>query len=325
MKPSVSVIVPVFNTERFLKRCIESILKQNLEELELILVDDGSMDSSGKICEEYKKKDRRVKVIYQENGGTSKARNTGLSVAQGKCVAFVDSDDYLPDDPNIYRNAFSILEHNEVDMVAWLWQFQNEKGNLVVDPNKVPAFFCGKLSTQEFAKAFYYGSYENGLVVGVWNKLFKRDYIKNVQFEGRLYEDEDWMSRVLAKPGNVFCEREVWYIYVQNNTSLTHQNFQKQNLVMLDIVKNRARLFEKDDFIRIESSRLFINLYIEYWYCAKKSDILPYDDWQMYMHFLRELISERKICFKDFVRYSVFYISPKLYELLSSKMRKRKL
>lgn len=65
-----------------------------------------------------------------------------------------------------------------------------------------------------------------------------------------------------------------------------HQNFQKQNFVMLDIVKNRARLFEKDDFIRIESSRLFMNLYIEYWYCAKKSGILPYDNWQMYMHFL---------------------------------------
>lgn len=291
----LSVVVPIYNTERFLRRCIESILNQNLEELELILVDDGSTDSSGKICEEYQKENQQIKVIHQKNGGISKARNEGLLVSRGKYIAFVDSDDYLPDDPNIYSKAISILEHNEVDIVAWLWQFQNRDGNLIVDPHKVPAFFCGKQSTQEFAKGLYYGSYANGLVVGVWNKLYKRDYIENIQFEGRLHEDEDWMPQVLAKPGNIFCEREFWYIYVQNNTSLTHQDFQEQNLGMLDILKNRVRLFEKDDFIRIESIRLFMNLYIEFWFRAKKSRILPYNDRQTYMRFMRVLVSEKKI------------------------------
>lgn len=101
----------------------------------------------------------------------------------------------------------------------------------------------------EFAKGLYYGSYANGLVVGVCNKLYKRDYIKNIPFEGRIYEDDDWMSQVLAKTGKIFCEKKFWYIYVQNNTSLTHQKFQEQNLVMLDIVKRRMCLFKQDSFI----------------------------------------------------------------------------
>lgn len=324
METLISVVVPVYNTQRFLHRCIDSILKQNMDELELILVNDGSTDSSGEICEEYRKIDQRVKVIHQANSGTSKARNSGVSAAQGKYISFVDSDDFLTDDPDLYRKAISTLEQNAVDMVAWLWQFLNEEGNLVVDPNKIPAFFYGKQSTQDFAKGFYHGSYANGLVVSVWNKLFKRDYIKNIQFEGRLYEDDDWMTRVLAKHGSIFCERKFWYIYTQNNTSLTHQDFQKQNLCMLDIVKNRERLFENEDFIRTESGKLFMNLYIEYWYCAKKSGIPPYDDWQTYMCTLRTLISGKKICFKDFVRYSVFAISPKLYEFLILKIRKRR-
>ena len=112
----------------------------------------------------------------------------------------------------------------------------------------------------EFAKGLYYGSYANGLVVGVCNKLYKRDYIKNIPFEGRIYEDDDWMSQVLAKTGKIFCEKKFWYIYVQNNTSLTHQKFQEQNLVMLDIVKRRMCLFKQDSFICRESMKLFLNL-----------------------------------------------------------------
>lgn len=271
MEPIISVIIPVYNEEKRLNRCIKSILNQDIQELELILVDDGSTDSSGKICKEYTKKEKRVKVIRQKNSGVGNARNTGIAASKGKYITFVDSDDYLPNDPSIYRKAIFVLEHNQVEVVAWLWQFQNENGNLVIDPRKIPSFFEGKQSTRKFAKGLYYGSYANGLVVSVWNKLFQREYIENIRFEGRIYEDDEWMSQVLARPANIFCEREFWYIYTQNNSSLTHQDFQEKNLKMLDILKNRVRLFESENFIR----------------------------------------------------YSIFFISPKWYEVLVLKMREK--
>ena len=179
MKPIISVIVPVYNEEVRISRCIESILNQDIQELELILIDDGSTDSSGRICEKYARKDSRIQVIHQKNSGVGSARNTGITASKGKYIAFVDSDDYLPNNSNIYSKAISILEYNQVEVVAWLWQFQDENGNLVIDSEKIPSFFSGKKSTREFAKGFYHGSYANGLVVGVWNKLFRKEYIKD--------------------------------------------------------------------------------------------------------------------------------------------------
>ena len=201
MKTQLSVIVPVYNTERFLRRCIESILNQNVEKCELILINDGSTDSSGKICDEYAKENQCISVIHRKNQGVGKARNNGVLASSGKYITFVDSDDYLPDDPTIYSKAISILENHDVDIVTWLWQFQNEEGKLTIDPHKIPTFFCGKKSMLEFAKGLYYGSYANGLVVGVCNKLYKRDYIKNI-------------LRCSAYDHVIFCwvlhRREIW-------------------------------------------------------------------------------------------------------------------
>ena len=283
------------------------------------------IECTGKICDEYAKENQCISVIHRKNQGVGKARNNGVLASSGKYITFVDSDDYLPDDPTIYSKAISILENHDVDIVTWLWQFQNEEGKLTIDPHKIPTFFCGKKSMLEFAKGLYYGSYANGLVVGVCNKLYKRDYIKNIPFEGRIYEDDDWMSQVLAKTGKIFCEKKFWYIYVQNNTSLTHQKFQEQNLVMLDIVKRRMCLFKQDSFICRESMKLFLNLYIEFWFRAKESKIQPYHDSQTYIQFMRTLMRGNGLCLKDFIRYSIFYVSPNLYQILIFKMRKRKL
>lgn len=324
MDSLISGIVPVYNAEHFLHRCVGSILNQDLSDLELILVDDGSSDSSGEICEGYTLVDKRIKVIHQENAGVSKARNAGLSIACGNYITFVDSDDYLPSRSDIYRNAISILEHNEVDILVWLWQFQDKNGNLVIDPQKIPEFFCGKQSTHEFARGLYYGSYANGLVVAAWNKLYKKDFIDNMSFEGQLYEDEDWMTRLLIKEGTVFCQSDFWYVYAQNNSSLTHLQFGKRHLGMLDIVKNRARLFEKDAFIRSKSIKLYLDLYIEYWYRAEECGIEPYEDLETYKKILSELSQSDNIRLKDKFRYMIFEFAPKLYKVFILKMRKKK-
>lgn len=312
----VSVIVPVYNVEHLLDRCIQSILNQNLDSLELILVDDGSNDSSGEICEKYKRIDKRVKVLHQKNAGAGEARNAGLTIASGRYITFVDSDDYLPDIVDIYKKAVSVLENNNVDIVAWLWQFQDLKGRLAIDEQKIPAFFNGIQSTHEFAKGFYYGNYANGLLASVSNKMYKKDFIGETRFEGKLCEDEDWVGRLLAKNGTIYCKKEFWYVYAQNNSSLTHQTFSESNLRMFDVLKKRVALFKEDAFVRNKSMRLFLDLYIEFWYCAKNAEVQPYNNLKEYKDVLKKLMREDELRQKDKLRYIIFGLSPELYEFL---------
>ena len=112
--PEISVIVPVYNCEKYIGKCIESILNQTFKDLELILIDDGSADESGKICDEYKIQDKRVKVIHEKNSGVSIARNVGINVAKGKYIGFVDSDDYLA--PDMYESLYENLMKSHADV-----------------------------------------------------------------------------------------------------------------------------------------------------------------------------------------------------------------
>ena len=112
--PIVSVIVPVFNVEKYLDKCIESLIKQKLKDIEIILVDDGSTDLSGKICDEWKTKDSRIQVIHKKNGGLSDARNVGVELAKGKYIGFVDSDDYVSDD--MFQILYQNIEKENADI-----------------------------------------------------------------------------------------------------------------------------------------------------------------------------------------------------------------
>ena len=115
--PKLSVIVPIYNVEQYIHKCVDSILNQNFKDFELILVDDGSPDSCGKICDEYAQKDERVKVIHKVNGGLSDARNFGLEKAKGEYVSFIDSDDWV--DENIYSESLKYMEENDLDIVCF--------------------------------------------------------------------------------------------------------------------------------------------------------------------------------------------------------------
>ena len=126
----ISVIVPVYNVERYLKRCIESIINQTYKDLEIILVDDGSTDSSGNICDEYKKIDKRISVIHKKNGGLSDARNEGLKVVTGTYIAFVDSDDFL--DLDMYEYMQKNIEKENADIVICGTKIDYDNGKIIV-------------------------------------------------------------------------------------------------------------------------------------------------------------------------------------------------
>lgn len=189
----VSVIVPVYNVEKYLKRCVESILSQTMKNLEIILVDDGSTDQSGIICDEYAKKDSRIKVVHKKNGGLSSARNAGLAIAQGKYVGFVDSDD---DIENImYERMYETIEKENVDFVmsdyiripgngeTYLKTLEIEKGRY--DRNNI--------REKIFPQLIMSGNLEYGPLLSVWHCMYRTDFLRkyNLKFDEEVRWSED--------------------------------------------------------------------------------------------------------------------------------------
>lgn len=220
MKQVISVIVPVYNVEKYINKCVESLTKQTYGELEIILVDDGSQDRCPIILDEWEKKDKRIKVIHQINGGLSDARNAGLKVASGDYIAFVDSDDYI--DETMYEKLLSMFQNNEIDIAICNFQYVDENGNSEnyrEKNDKLPihdSILTGKevLEKKVFEDKYWYW-------VVVWNKLYRRKIFEDYRFiEGKIHEDEYAFHHTMSKCNKIACCSEQLYYYVQRNNSI---------------------------------------------------------------------------------------------------------
>lgn len=179
MSKKLSIIVPVYKVERYLARCIDSILNQTYKNLEIVLVDDGSPDRCGEICDEYAKEDERVKVIHKENGGVSSARNVGFENSTGDYIGYVDSDDYI--DPKMYSDMIKILEENNLDIVCC--EAFIVKGNRIIG-NQGDGTLVKYSKENILLKSLV--DFQNT----IWNKVYRREMFENVVFPvGRLFED----------------------------------------------------------------------------------------------------------------------------------------
>ena len=170
--PKLSVIVPVYNTEKYLRQCVDSILGQTLSELEIILVNDGSKDNSGVICDEYAAKYDQVTVIHKENGGVSSARRAGVAAAKGEYVAFVDSDDWI--DPDMYAQMLASAREHDADAVLCDILFELDKG-IIVRENDAPAgVYCGSdLEKIYETMLFRYEQERPGTLPSLCSKIFR--------------------------------------------------------------------------------------------------------------------------------------------------------
>lgn len=206
----LSIIVPVFNTEKYLRECVDSILAQTFTDFELILVDDGSKDSSLKICREYEQKDRRVKVIHQENGGPGKARNKGLENAKGEWIGFVDSDDWI--EKETYETALNIAKQKNADLVQWELAMEYPEKS-VLNKCKTDGFFAAKQSGE------YYRSV-------VYASIFMRKIIEEnkIRFPANssLSEDALFNYQYYLKAKNCYYIGKCFYHFRQNDSSITH-------------------------------------------------------------------------------------------------------
>lgn len=211
-KNKVSVVVPIYNVEYYLRRCIESIINQSYKNLEIILVDDGSPDACPEICDDYVKKDDRIKVIHQENSGVSVARNNGIKLATGEYLVFADSDDYL--EINMIEECIKISEKKNLDILLFDWydDFGDGKIKKFLDRNY--------LKNRDM---ILYGILWDKIPSYPWNKFFRRKIWDNVKFlENTTFEDLAIMPEIFNKANRIgYLNKHLYNYNCTNSTSIT--------------------------------------------------------------------------------------------------------
>ena len=228
MNPFISIIVPVYNVEDYLRKCLESIINQTYKNLEIILIDDGSTDNSGKICDEYADKDNRIQVIHKINGGLSDARNAGLEIAKGEYIGFVDSDDYIAED--MYEFLYNLSVDNDLDVAMCASCDVYEDGRVKAHKNFKTIFINKK---EEIIENLFVNQ-NAGVTVSVCNKLFKREILKDCEFTvGKTYEDAFFILKWIKNTKKFGRSTDVKYYYVQRKHSITHQKLYTPKILEL--------------------------------------------------------------------------------------------
>lgn len=232
MKDTISVIIPIYKVEKYLEKCIQSVINQTYTNLQIILVDDGSPDNCGKICDEYSKKDSRIEVIHKANGGISDARNVGISKANGKYITFVDPDDYIL--KNMYEILYENLIKNNADISICKYKYikETEKIDYKLDTNNVVVM--NKM--QAMKELLINKTITNHL----WNKLYKKETFDNIQFPtGKKYEDLYVMYLLFEKSSKIVYQDTTKYIYINREQSILHNKNPNMIQDYINCINNR--------------------------------------------------------------------------------------
>ena len=239
----ISVIVPVYNVEKYLRRCIDSILNQTYQNLEIILIDDGSTDNSGAICDEYIKKDNRILVIHQENKGLAGARNSGLDIAKGKYIGCVDSDDYIH--PEMYERLYNLIVSTNTDMAVC--------GYHPIYSSDYKLYPMGdadiEIHTNTEAMEKLYEPFCQIYWVEAWNKLYSRWIFDKIRYpEGINFEDNYIYHRILETVKTIVYTHERLLYYYQREDSIMRENYSLKKLDELKSYEDRAKFFEQKGY-----------------------------------------------------------------------------
>ncbi|MGN0559353.1 MAG: glycosyltransferase family 2 protein [Acutalibacteraceae bacterium] len=243
MNELISIIVPVFNVEKYLPRCIDSIVNQSYEQLEIILVDDGSPDRCPEICEEWAKKDTRIRVIHKQNGGQASARNRGLDIAKGDYVTFIDSDDYLH--PDFISTLYKALTENNAEIAICSANFVDELDNILDEPQpELNGLYTGRDMLVRHAQCSW------GYYVWPWNKLYKREIFNTLRYqEGVKGEDDRLLHHLFWNVQRVFAIPDRLYFYVQHegSDSAKSNSFKMRDMDVYDGIIERLQFYKEND------------------------------------------------------------------------------
>ncbi|MBZ4027796.1 glycosyltransferase [Lactobacillus johnsonii] len=260
MKNKVSIVVPIYNVEKYIDECIISLIHQTYKNIEIILVDDGSPDKSGAICDKWAAKDERIKVIHKENGGLSDARNAGIEIASGDFLAFVDGDDWVSVD-FVEKMIESLIKYDS-DMVVCKFARIFPEGNVNLNsrtPSKVEV-----LNKKEFLIKL---TEDNEITNHVWRKVYKKDLFDNISFPvGKNFEDIYLMPKIVEKCRKIVNLPDVCYYYRQNDEGIV------KNINLNNISDHlEANIEEDNSIVRLEPE---IKEYVQTWHVMKDFGLL---------------------------------------------------
>ncbi len=262
----ITIIIPVYKVEKYINKCIDSIINQTYRNIEIILVDDGSPDNCGKICDDYAKNDERIKVIHKKNGGLSDARNIGLKNSNGKYVLFVDSDDYI--ETFAVEYLYNLNRKYEADIAIGCTNliYENIENNNINNKNDT----IKEYNTQEALEAMLYNT---EFTNNAWNKLYKRDLFENIEYPiGALYEDLAITYKLIGKSTKVVLGSKKTYNYlIDRKDSIMNNEFNEkriQGLIyteeILEFIMKEYPQIEKAAIARLYMECIFILLKLPY-------------------------------------------------------------
>ena len=264
----VSVVVPVYNIEAYIGRCLDSLVEQDLKEIEIIVVNDGSTDDSPKICKDYAKQYANIKYISQHNQGLSAARNTGINAAKGEYIGFVDGDDFVNKEmlSMLYNNA----KANDVliSCCGCVEYYDNGKTHA-----QIASGISKKYNRNEALDLFllerYYG-------VSACNKIYSKKLFRNIEFPvGRLYEDILTVYKLIDSAGSLYYDSTIQYFYYRRNDSITAAQFNPNTLGIIDAVDEVVEFYQqnisKPKYLYVGQTLFYLQV-LSKMYCAGKND-----------------------------------------------------
>lgn len=227
-KELISVVIPVYNVELYLKKCINSVLQQTYKNIEIILVNDGSTDNCKNLCDEFKSLDSRVKVFHKENGGLSDARNYGIKHASGYYITFIDSDDYVKND--FIEKLYNSITYNKCDIAICSHEdlYPNRVKKYNLRGNCINEKVMGK------EEALKHMLYKDGYDVSAWAKLYKKSLFKEILFpKGRLFEDAATTYKLILLSEKIVYVNYIGYEYVIRKNSISNEGFNKKKFDLI--------------------------------------------------------------------------------------------
>lgn len=313
--PQISVIVPVYKAEKYIEDCVNSILSQTYGDFELILVEDGSPDASGAICDGLARRDDRIRVIHKENGGAATARNAGLDVAKGKYIAFVDGDDLIH--PQYLEFQLTLLEEKQAD-VAWChYDFFTQEDTCFADLLDIRkeiqncTIEYGAQMLAEFDK-----HYRRVSLISLCMKLYKREIFADIRIpEGFIEEDSMVLPLILERAKAYAHVKLPLYHWRETPGSVTRSGLTARSFAYIEVSRFQAEFFQKRN--SLQAARLhreYLCKVLKYYYRIQDGAPELMADFQIYMEQYRRLlpryIQAKGLCFRERQAYILFLINP---------------
>lgn len=246
----ISIIIPVYNVEKYVKKCIDSVLEQSFKDFEVILVNDGSTDSSAIICNKYRDKDDRISVINKKNGGLSSARNIGIEKSRGKYITFIDSDDFISKD-YIKRLYYNIINNKADISICNNKRFQVEKDTNEYKVNNKTLVF----NAEKCLENLYGEGWSN--YVTAWGKLYRKELFNNIRFpEGKINEDLYIMYKVYLSANKIVYNDSELYFYRYREDSIMNKKLTYKNFDELEAFENNINFYIENKYYNLEKKSI---------------------------------------------------------------------